>query len=128
MIKAIRNLDYVILICEDVPRMKRFYEDIMGFPIYRDWGDWVELRVGAVLLTLRKRGRIYDGPSISGSAGVQLAFRVAPGEVESCYLELKQKGVTVLEEPRSQDYGHKTLFFTDPENNILEIYADIDQQ
>jgi catechol 2,3-dioxygenase-like lactoylglutathione lyase family enzyme len=125
MLRMIRNLDYVILLCDDVPTMKAFYSDVLGFPIYRDWGEWVEMQVGATLLTLRRRGRSYDGTRPVGSASVQLAFRVTPGEVDSCYAELQAKGVHILEAPRSQEFGHKTLFFRDPEGNILEIYADI---
>ena len=125
MLANIRNLDYVILLCDDTARMKTFYHETLGFPIYRDWEGWIEMRVGAVLLTLRKRGRPYDGEKHSDSAGVQLAFRVAPPEVEACYHELLQKQVEIIEAPRDQDYGHRTLFFKDPEDNILEIYADI---
>jgi catechol-2,3-dioxygenase len=106
--------------------MRRFYHEIMGFPIYRDWGTWVELRVGSVLLALRERGRTYDGPRTPpGSAGVQLAFRVAPSEVDGCYHELLERGVAILEAPADQVYGHRTLFFADPAGNILEVYADI---
>lgn len=121
----IRNIDYVILLCENLPRMKVFYNEILGFPIYRDWGDWLEMQVGAVLLTLRKRGRPYDGSKLPDTAGVQLAFRVAPAEVDACHLELLQKQVEIIDAPRNQDYGHRTLFFKDPEGNILEIYADL---
>lgn len=125
MLANIRNLDYVILLCEDLDRMRSFYHETLGFPLYRELDDWVELRVGAVLLTLRRRGRPYDGGKLPHSAGVQLAFRVAPAEVDRCYAELLQKQVHILEEPKNQDYGHRTLFFKDPEGNILEIYADI---
>jgi len=38
MLKAIRNLDYAILLCEDAERMKHFYHEAKGFPIYLD-GD-----------------------------------------------------------------------------------------
>ena len=106
-------------------RMKAFYHEILGFPIQRDWGDWLEMRVGEVLLTLRPRGRRYDGTKMPNSAGVQLAFRVAPHEVETCHIELVQKQVEIIEEPRDWDYGHRTLFFKDPDGNILEIYAEI---
>ena len=125
MLANIRNLDYVILLCDAILQMKAFYHETLGFPIYRDWEDWIELRVGAVLLTLRKRGRPYDGEKYPSSASVQLAFRVAPNEVETCYQDLLQKNVEIIESPRDQDYGHRTLFFKDPEGNILEIYADI---
>lgn len=57
--------------------MSSFYREILGFSIERDWEGWIELRAGAVLWTLRKRGRPYDGlerpvlpesnwPSVSG--------------------------------------------------------------
>ena len=126
MLKAIRQLDYVVLLCDDIQRMKQFYHEIMEFPIYRDWGSWIEMRVGSVLLALRHRDRPYDGPSFQPrSAAVQLAFRVTPAEVDMCYAELRAHAVEIVEPPISKDYGHKTLFFKDPEGNVLEIYADI---
>ena len=125
MLKNIRNLDYVILLCEEIPRMRNFYYEVLGFPIYRGNEEWVEMNVGASLLTLRKRGRPYDGNKLPDSAGIQLAFRVTPAEVEECHQELLQKRVEILDPPRDMEYGHRTLFFKDPEGNILEIYADI---
>jgi catechol-2,3-dioxygenase len=126
MLETIRHLDYVILLCDDLARMRHFYHEVMRFPVYHESATWIELRVGSVLLTLRQRGRSYDGPSFQPrSAGVQLAFRVAPDQVDGCYAELSQQGVEILSPPTSHAYGHRTLFFKDPEGNILEIYADI---
>ena len=125
MLKNIRNIDYVILLCEDIQPMKTFYHEVLGFQFYRDDGEWVELKAGATLLTLRKRGRPYDGAKLPNTASLQLAFRVAPVEVETCYQELLAKQVKIIDPPRDMDYGHRTLFFYDPEGNILEIYADI---
>ena len=83
------------------------------------------MRLGSVLLTLRRRGRSYDGRGLQGSAGVQLAFRVTQHEVATWYAELRKKQVEILEPPRDREYGHRTLFFKDPGGNILEIYAEI---
>jgi len=121
----LHTLDYVVLLCEDMAHMKAFYHETLGFPIERDWDDWIEMRVGGLLLTLRTRGRPYDGPKHPNSAGVQLAFRVEPHEVGPCHAELLEKQVEIIEAPRDQEYRHRTLFFKDPEGNILEIYADI---
>lgn len=121
----LHTLDYVILLCEDLAAMKAFYHEVLGFPVERDWEAWVELHAGAVLLTLRQRGRPYDGAIPRGAAGVQLAFRVPPSEVVRWYSELLEKNVEILEPPRDWEYGHRTLFFKDPDGNILEIYADI---
>src|SRR5690606_2701215 len=126
-LNTIRHLDYVILLCNDLEVMKRFYHEIMGFRVYRDLGTWYELQVGSVLLTLRLRGRDYDGEGGCG-ASVQLAFRVAPDDVERCYDELVAHDVEILEPPTEKSFGHKTLFFKDPEGNVLEIYAEIPVQ
>ncbi|MGQ0563117.1 MAG: VOC family protein [Gemmatimonadota bacterium] len=125
MLGSIRNLDYVVLLCCDLQATRRFYHDVMGFRIYRDWGDWVEFRVGATLLALRPRGRPYDGPPCPEMAGVQLAFRVAPDQVLPCYEELAAKGVEMLEGVEDRASGHRTIFFRDPEGNVLEIYAEL---
>ena len=125
MLSKIHNLDYVILLCEDMAAMKNFYTHLLGFPVHRELENWVEMQVGACLLALRPRGRSYDGAKLLHSAGVQLAFKVLPDEVNGCYHELQEKQVEILEEPRDWDYGHRTLFFRDPEGNILEIYAEI---
>ena len=105
--------------------MRVFYHEVLGFPVYRGNDEWIEMNVGATLLTLRNRGRSYDGGKLPNTAGVQLAFRVGPAEVDSCYEELLAKQVKIIDPPRDTNYGHRTLFFFDPEGNILEIYADI---
>jgi catechol 2,3-dioxygenase-like lactoylglutathione lyase family enzyme len=122
---TLRTLDYVILLCDNLLDMQAFYHDRLGLPLERAWDDWVELRAGAVLLALRPRGRTYDGARVSAGAGVQLAFRVAPGEVEQWHLELAAHGVEVLAPPEDHAYGHRTLFVRDPEGNVVEAYADI---
>jgi catechol-2,3-dioxygenase len=125
MLHAIRNVDYVILLCQNLGLMRDFYHETLGFPIYRVLDGWIELRVGAVLLTLRQRGRSYDGVKVGDHADVQLAFRVTPAQVDSCYAELVARQVDILEPPQFSKSGHKTVFFKDPEGNILEIYADV---
>ena len=134
MLKSIRNLDYVVLLCHDLALMKDFYHRIMEFPIYLETESWIEMRVGSVLLTLsRREGRSFVGPPLpEESAAVQLAFRVAPQDVQSCYEELKAKHVEIIQAPQIIDkqvwkyWKHRTSFFNDPEGNSLEIYADVD--
>lgn len=39
MLKSIRNLDYVVLLCNDPGPMKNFYNRVLGFPIHLDVGS-----------------------------------------------------------------------------------------
>jgi lactoylglutathione lyase len=127
-IKDIHNLDYAILLCRNLPETRAFYKDVMGFSLEVDLENWVSFRVGATLLTLRPRGQgpaCDDGPSVPGSAAVQLAFRVPPPAVDACHAELVAKGVTIVREPTDLPrWRHRTLFFRDPEDNVIEIYAE----
>lgn len=79
-------------------------------------------------LTLRPRGQgpaCDDGPLPVGSAAVQLAFRVPPPAVDACHAELVAKGVTIVRGPTDLPKSrHRTLFFRDPEDNVIEIYAE----
>jgi catechol 2,3-dioxygenase-like lactoylglutathione lyase family enzyme len=127
-LKEIRNFDYAILLCSKMKETRAFYKDVMGFPIETDRENWVSFRVGATLLTLRPRGRRLawdDGPAAPGSAAIQLAFRVPPPAVDACHAELIAKGVPIVREPTDlPEWRHRTLFFRDPEDNVVEIYAE----
>ena len=124
---GISNLDYTVLLCSKMAATRAFYRDVMKFPIETDLENWVSFRVGAALLTLRPRGWSHfdDGKSVPGSAAVQLAFRVPPPAVDACHAELVAQGVPILRGPTDlPDWRHRTLFFRDPEDNIIEIYAE----
>ena len=60
-----------------------------------------------------------------GSASLQLAFKVAIAEVDQCADELLAQGVDLVSPPADQAFGHRTLFFRDPDGNLLEVYAEI---
>lgn len=126
--KEIRNFDYTILLCRKMKETRSFYKDVMGFPVDLDLENWVSFRVGATLLTLRPRGpgpAWDDGPTVPGSAAIQLAFRVPPPAVDACHAELVAKGVTIVRGPADlPEWRHRTLFFRDPEDNLIEIYAE----
>ncbi|MDP2801397.1 MAG: VOC family protein [Phreatobacter sp.] len=127
-LSAIRNLDHTVLLCVRLADTRAFYRDVMGFPIETDHPTWVSFRVGSALLSLRPRGPwsvCDDGPAVAGSAAVQLAFRVPPPAVDACHTELVARGVTILRAPTDLPaWRHRTLFFRDPEDNIIEIYAE----
>jgi len=127
-LRDIHNLDCTVILCDRMAETRAFYRDVMKFPIEIDRKNWVSFRVGATLLTLRPRGVwsvCDDGKLPAGSAAMQLAFRVPPPAIDACHVELVAAGVTILREPTDlPNWRHRTLFFRDPEDNIIEIYAE----
>jgi catechol 2,3-dioxygenase-like lactoylglutathione lyase family enzyme len=125
--QAIRAIDYTVIFVRDMAAMRRFYEDILGFPLLRELSPgWIEYRVGANTLALARPSRTAaDAPTPTGSASLQLAFKVSTAEVGQCADELVRQGVNVLSPPTDEVFGHRTLFFRDPDGNLLEVFADI---
>jgi len=128
-LRDIGNCDHVVLLCHDLAAMRRFYGDVMGFPLRIDTGAWVSFGIGATLLSLRARGKSLageDGPSLPGSAAVQLAFRVPPAALDACHDELVAQGVAIARPPTDLPaWRHRALFCHDPEGNVVEIYAEV---
>ena len=126
MLASVGELNYVIVLCDDMDRMKAFYRALFSFPIKSETATSLVFDAGRLLLALRKRTRDFDGHGGgAASPGVQLAFLVARVEVDQCYEELVELGVEILAPPTDQPWGHRTVYFSDPEGNILEVYAEI---
>jgi catechol 2,3-dioxygenase-like lactoylglutathione lyase family enzyme len=107
--------------------MQHFYGVILGFKLLRELSpQWIEFQVGSNILVLAARGgRFDDRPPPAGALSLQLAFRVAPKMVDTCAQELEAAGVQIISSVTDQPFGHRTVFFRDPDGNVLEIYAEI---
>ncbi|SFI34280.1 VOC family protein [Bradyrhizobium sp. Gha] len=124
---AIRSIDYTVIFVRDMVAMRRFYEDVLALSLLRELSpNWIEYGLGSNTLALARPSRTAaDAPTPVGSASLQLAFKVSPAEVDACAGELVQQGIELLSPPTNQPFGHRTLFFRDPDGNLLEIYAEI---
>ena len=123
---SIKSVNYVVLVCRDLAGARRFYAEVLGFEVAYERADWIKFQVGPVALALRPESDLFAQRQVAGPA-LQLAFEVPYAEVDRCFDELTARGATILEAPKDQAWGHRTLFFADPEGNVLEIYAEIGQ-
>ena len=83
-------------------------------------------RIGSTTLALTVHGvRFDDTPPEHGALSLQLAFRVPPQVVANCAEALERKGVKLISPVTDHPFGHRTIFFRDPDGNILEIFAEI---
>ena len=125
--QAIRAIDYTVIFVRDMAAMRRFYEGILRFPLTRELSPgWIEYQVGGNTLALARPSRTaQDAPTPAGSASLQLAFKVSAPDVDRCADQLVRQGVELLSPPADQPFGHRTLFFRDPDGNLLEVFAEI---
>jgi catechol 2,3-dioxygenase-like lactoylglutathione lyase family enzyme len=125
--QSIRAIDYTVVFVRDMAAMRRFYEDVLRLRPLRELSPgWIEYRLGDNTLALARPSLTRaDIPIPQGSASLQLAFKVSPPDVDRCADELLRHGVDLLSPPTDQPFGHRTLFFRDPDGNLLEVFAEI---
>lgn len=112
----------MILVTDQLPKLRRFYVEVMRLEILEESGDYIKLDAGSVFLAMRQANRHYDR---AGSGGqIQLAFPVSRSGVDEWEARLRDGGAEILEPPTVQTWGHRTLFAADPDGNLIEFYAD----
>jgi lactoylglutathione lyase len=125
-LSQIRQIDYTVIFARDMDTMRHFYGTVMEFPVHRTLSNkWIEYRVGSNTLALTAYGgRFNDVPPPLGSLSMQLTFRVAPDMVAKCASALEANGVSLTHPLTDQLFGHRTIFFRDPNGNVIDIFAE----
>jgi catechol 2,3-dioxygenase-like lactoylglutathione lyase family enzyme len=124
------RIGLVTILTDDVPSMKSFYRDILGFEVKEDLGNYVEFVNEGVRFSVCTREVMHEGtdhPSYEETRTGQ-AFEMAfpldtSEEVDRAYEEIVSKGATPVKGPMMMPWGRMTAFFADPEGNIHELYS-----
>jgi len=126
----IRDIDHLVLRVVDLPRMERFYCDVLGCSVEKrqDAIGLVQLRAGRSLLDLvpvdGPLGRV--GGAAPGREGRNLdhfCFRVEPFDEAAIRAQLERFGVEAgaLESRYGAEGEGPSMYLSDPEGNTVEL-------
>ena len=119
------RLDTIVLPCTDLARQRAFYERVLEVKPGIDRADWIRFELGHVRLALRARGDALF-PRAGGGGAVQISLRVADREaLDRWHRRLMTARIAVLEPPTDQPWGHRTLYASDPEGNVVSFFCDL---
>jgi catechol 2,3-dioxygenase-like lactoylglutathione lyase family enzyme len=111
------------LYVSDVARSIRFYEEIFGFRVIKDFGErGCAMDAGArhVLLLFKKgASRTITSPH-DGDGELHIAFAISTSELVKWERWLDERGIAV-EEKRSWERGGTSVYFRDPDCHLLEV-------
>ncbi|OUL32049.1 VOC family protein [Nostoc sp. 106C] len=124
----INNIHHIAIICSDYERSKKFYVEVLGFPIiqetFRDRRNSykLDLQVGEnTQIELFSFPNPPQRPSNPEACGLRhLAFAV--DNIEQTVIELQSQGIEVEDIRIDEITGKKFTFFKDPDGLPLEIY------
>jgi glyoxylase I family protein len=124
------GVHHVAIICSDYDRSKKFYVEVLGFPIIQETfraernSYKLDLQVGEnAQIELFSFPNPPERPSKPEACGLRhIAFKV--DDVEETVFYLKSKGVDVENIRVDEITNKKFTFFKDPDNLPLEIYEN----
>ena len=121
-----QRISVLTIAAEDLPAMKKFYEDIMEWKPVAENKDIVFYKMNGFLFSLCKRDPLAEfigvNPEGSGFRCMTFGYNVGTeDEVKRLYEDLKNKGVKILGVPSQPPFGGLFFYFEDVEGNILEV-------
>ena len=115
------------LYVEEVGRAARFYEEVLGFRVMREFGERgcaMEAGERQVLLLFKKGGsreRTSENQTPhDGDGELHIAFAIATEDLAGWEAWLGEKGIAV-EEKRRWESGGWSLYFRDPDRHLVEV-------
>ena len=125
------EISLVTIWTDDIKPMKSFYNDILGFEIKNDLGEYVEFKNMGVRFAICRRAVMHEFSDLfkekQTGQGFELAFPCdSVEELDATYKRLLDNGVTCIHKPENMPWNQRTALFSDPDGNIHEIFTELD--
>jgi catechol 2,3-dioxygenase-like lactoylglutathione lyase family enzyme len=121
------RLMHTCLITDDVNRLVRFYEPILALKARRSGEDYAEFRTSAgVLAVFSARAQERYIPASAEAAknrSAILEFQVT--DIDQEYARLQSLVKTWVKPPSTQPWGTRSIYFRDPDGNLVDFYAPV---
>jgi catechol 2,3-dioxygenase-like lactoylglutathione lyase family enzyme len=118
------------LITNDVKRLVEFYEPILVLKAKRFGEDYAEFSTGVGVLAIfseeAQEKYIPGSTEAARNKSMVLQFRVA--DVDQEYRRLQSLVKTWVKPPTTQPWGIRSIYFRDPDGNLVDFYAPIKAQ
>jgi predicted enzyme related to lactoylglutathione lyase len=115
---SITGVDFVAVPAKDFEESKRFYGEVLGLPVLKQWGDMPGIEFQAGNLTIAVMDPTAFGQEFRPH-GSQLAFAV--DDVAAAREHLEAQGVTFLMDTIDSGVCHQAIFL-DPAGNTLDLH------
>ena len=116
--QMITGVDFALLHCTDAEASKKFYEETLGLPLRKQWGEMPAYEFDTDNLTLALMQSDAFGQKFAKSSGA-VAFQVA--DFDAAKAELESRGIKFATDVIDSGMC-KQAYFEDPDGNGLAIH------
>lgn len=115
------------LITNDVPRLARFYQAVLQISPRLSGNDYAEFRTGvgvlAVFSASAQEKYIPGSAEAAKNRSAILEFKV--DDVDAEYARLRKLVTVWIKPPTNQPWGTRSLYFRDPDGNLVDFWAPL---
>jgi catechol 2,3-dioxygenase-like lactoylglutathione lyase family enzyme len=112
----------VLLRPSDPARSRRFYRDVLGLAVYREFGDPADPSLVFFL-----GGGFLELSAAAGDAPEHVALWWQVRDVDAEHQRLAGLGVTVLRPPRTEPWGLREMWLRDPDG-VRIVLVEVPEQ
>ena len=125
------TIEWIILVTDHYDESRKFYRDVLELPIKREAREeeFSQFRLKNCFLAIygKKAVESLVGNEYVGKAGGAIYTFAEVGDVDAIYTSLMKKGVRFVQPPKTQPWGQRTAYFTDPDGHMWEIQQWIEK-
>ena len=112
------RLKNVLLVVSDITQSKRFYHELFGLQIVRDFGENVILSEGLVLQEHTSWEQLIDTHTVTGNAS-ELFFE--ENNLDAFLLSANSYGVEFVGDVRANPWGKRVVMLKDPDGHLIQV-------
>jgi catechol 2,3-dioxygenase-like lactoylglutathione lyase family enzyme/predicted SnoaL-like aldol condensation-catalyzing enzyme len=123
----VKQFNGICIITQDVQKLRNFYRDVLQTDPEGDDVFATFSTAAATLSLFTEQGMEQMAPNSmkgAGHGGYTLEFEVE--DVDREYQRLTQLNIPIVKSPTTQSWGRRSVWFRDPDGNIVNFYAVLD--
>ena len=127
----IERLDHLVLTVADLTKTCEFYERILGMETVTFGAGRKALAFGQQKINLHQAGKEFEPKAVKPTPGSGDLCFIASTPLAEVIEHLKREGIAIVEGPvpRTGATGPmQSVYFRDPDGNLIEVSNYIDEQ
>ena len=124
------KLALVTIVTTNLERMRTFYQEVLQIQPQTYRGNYVEfpLEAGALALWRQSECAAFGLASMESAANHSVLVEFAVEDIEAEYSRLKALSLEWVQDLTTQPWGHRAFYVRDPDGNVLNFHAVLEEQ